>query len=81
MKRKERNHTVDKFCTSNFREGTLISFSGMKTILALFFSALTFCYFWVKPKVRGMAEGIFTCNQAGLRILACNDQTDLGNQL
>jgi hypothetical protein len=53
MERKERDHTADIFSSSNASEEALISFSVMETVLALFFSALTFCYFWVKPKVRG----------------------------
>jgi hypothetical protein len=36
---------------SNALGGALISFSAMKSALALFSPALPFCYFWVKPKV------------------------------
>jgi hypothetical protein len=52
MKRKERNHTADEFSSSKSREGPLISFSGMESFLGLFSTALIFCYFCIKTKVR-----------------------------
>jgi hypothetical protein len=52
MKRKERNHTVDRFCTGNTHEGTLISFSAMETVLALFSQLGAFVSFGC-PKERG----------------------------
>ncbi len=45
MQRKERNHTADKFSTSNALEGALISFSVMETVLALFSQPRAFVSF------------------------------------
>ena len=52
--RKERNHTADKFSTSNALEGALISFSGMETVLA-FISQPGAIVSFVGTKERGNA--------------------------
>lgn len=53
MKRKERNHTADKFFISNPFEGALISFSVMETVLALFSQPGAFVSFGGPKERRG----------------------------